>query len=893
MISKLARRSVMSLLLSLLAAACGTGTATTAGMTTAAPSGSGANGGTGGVCLRTGQACLGNAACCEPTATCAVDAQGTQLCCVPDGAAPGGSGGPADCCSQNGLDGSGNCAPGGSNSSASAGTRGTATTSGNAGNGSAGSGSTGSLSATIGTGSIAGNGSSTGANGSGPGGTGSLSAGSGSPSAGSSSTSAGNNSTTGSALAGNSSSGAHGSTTVGSGSASAGNTSGGTRSSTSGGNGSGPAGSNGSAGNGGSTGGSCVGQQTCVATQVSFCCNTFADCELNAQKQTMCCVPDSFPPDNADASACCSGNGLDGSGNCQPSASGSTGNTSGSGTGGGTGGVTGGSGSTGGGQCTGQPTCDPTNPNAGCCDPAAQCLTNSSGAAVCCVPDTVAPSNGDASKCCSSNGLDSSGACAAQACVSKNADCSGGATCCDNTLSCSIEPDGRRLCCVPDGTLTANANDCCSQGGLDQGDGGACAPNPDAGAGICVADQVPCFSSQTCCTPSETCQTIQARVICCVPYGGKSSSNGKDCCFSPSVNDGGLCEQTGPHVFPLYPNQGGVPVVTSPNLVTIEYPGFDAQFDVAAWGDWIVSSPWLTQVGADYKVGAGTHQNITLPGTPSSSVSDADIQNLINGMLGTTLPAWAANNLYMIFFPSSVTVTANGSSSCNDFYGYHYSFLSGNHLVLYAVVDACTAATNIKTEVQSAGSHELMEAVTDPNPTSATYANWQTGPTAWNMYNEIGDACNGYNDPYGSFYAQRIWSNSAAKTNDRSPCIPVPASESYFTAYANYGDGGPFAVVPASTSPQTITFSVTGWTTGTVADYRVISNTVNFTGSVSASLNPNLFNNGVQGTLQVNLPPSAGAGAPLTSGDIISIELDSVAPNGTNYNQWAVGVKIQ
>jgi hypothetical protein len=148
---------------------------------------------------------------------------------------------------------------------------------------------------------------------------------------------------------------------------------------------------------------------------------------------------------------------------------------------------------------------------------------------------------------------------------------------------------------------------------------------------------------------------------------------------------------------------------------------------------------------------AGTHQTIgrgTYKGqftiTPihtSTKVTDKAVQaELTSQIAAHHLPAADQNTLYMVYFPSYVTITAGSDMSCVSFSAYHSASpatVGGN--IFYGVMPDCSSGF---ASLTIASSHELAEALTDGIPTPGTHPAY---PQAWNTSNgfEIADLCEG------------------------------------------------------------------------------------------------------------------------------------------------------
>jgi hypothetical protein len=214
--------------------------------------------------------------------------------------------------------------------------------------------------------------------------------------------------------------------------------------------------------------------------------------------------------------------------------------------------------------------------------------------------------------------------------------------------------------------------------------------------------------------------------------------------------------------------------------------------------------------------------------------------------------------------------------------------------------------------VALAASHEFMEAATDPDPTSQNGSDRAWAFTDYSdpwpySFSETGDPCTGSNTTEttdaGSFLAQRIWSNTAAKNGFESPCIPIPSGEVYFTAYTNPAKA---QFIAASANDQTVTYTLIPWASGAVPGgwsiYAVstIFDSINgtFAGSVTLSqadggsaTGPAFLNGlyvGAPMTLAVDVPANT------SSQSLVQVQIYSFNdPTFTLYNIWPAAVIVQ
>ncbi|HWS44528.1 MAG TPA: hypothetical protein VN636_01585, partial [Acidimicrobiia bacterium] len=110
------------------------------------------------------------------------------------------------------------------------------------------------------------------------------------------------------------------------------------------------------------------------------------------------------------------------------------------------------------------------------------------------------------------------------------------------------------------------------------------------------------------------------------------------------------------------------------------------------------------------------------------------------------LPPPGADTLYVVFTRTGQVVTQGGADSVTGFCAYHSTFrLDRTTAVRYAVIPATAAGPHCGTapgfaNLTTAASHELVEAVTDPD---VGLAHRVGPPLAWYdpMHGEIGDIC--------------------------------------------------------------------------------------------------------------------------------------------------------
>jgi hypothetical protein len=206
-------------------------------------------------------------------------------------------------------------------------------------------------------------------------------------------------------------------------------------------------------------------------------------------------------------------------------------------------------------------------------------------------------------------------------------------------------------------------------------------------------------------------------------------------------------------------------------------PGFYTAVTDSAYLDWLSEYNTPTQsICRGWFAGAF----LITPSITRTDLFQSDIEtelaNQIDaGAVDSDGDPYNPNKLYMIHFPSNVTITdSNGNRSCDVFCAFHWSFEHNGKRIRYAVLpdlgsngcqNGCGGGSLLQNQ-ESAASHEMMEAITDPDP----FKGWTLSDGS-----EIGDACNQQEVtlPGTSYTVQKLWSAA------QQACVvtrPVPVS---------------------------------------------------------------------------------------------------------------------
>jgi hypothetical protein len=264
---------------------------------------------------------------------------------------------------------------------------------------------------------------------------------------------------------------------------------------------------------------------------------------------------------------------------------------------------------------------------------------------------------------------------------------------------------------------------------------------------------------------------------------------------------GGSGGGTYPAPHPSTPRvvSAGGPVIKSPKLVEITFQGDPLQADIDNFmSDLGNATVYWAGTTAEYGVGPlSAITGVTLSEAAPTTIADADLQLwLAREIAAKTVPAPDENTIYVIYYPQGTVVTmgsgADLGSLCTDFQGYHDNLAtSAGTLVAYGVVGRCpSAAPNVAEidQVTAEASHEIIEAATDPYPTSnPAFIELDMEDQGWELVAgpEIGDMCAANPDaffvpPGMTNLVQRVWSNVAAAAG-HDPCVPFGTSP-YFNS---------------------------------------------------------------------------------------------------------------
>lgn len=275
----------------------------------------------------------------------------------------------------------------------------------------------------------------------------------------------------------------------------------------------------------------------------------------------------------------------------------------------------------------------------------------------------------------------------------------------------------------------------------------------------------------------------------------------------PAAVDNGAPSTVYPAPHPPLPqlvNKAGGKVLATPKVMLIVYPGYEHTAGLQQFSQVLGGSNYWAATTKEYGVGPITYTGTKeLTGeTAPTTIADKDVETFIAGKLAAgELGPPDTSTVYTIVYPETTKITSSGAgigggSSCSSFGGYHSDTpvkvdgKTSNYA--FAVMPTCAsfgAMTGID-EVTGAMSHELIEAATDPFPSTrngadSAFATVDDDHFIWLLLGgtESSDLCVAETDafvkvPELGFTAQRSWSNAAAKQG-HEPCVPA-TKDPYF-----------------------------------------------------------------------------------------------------------------
>jgi len=220
-------------------------------------------------------------------------------------------------------------------------------------------------------------------------------------------------------------------------------------------------------------------------------------------------------------------------------------------------------------------------------------------------------------------------------------------------------------------------------------------------------------------------------------------------------------------------------VLWGPNVdsnISSQLPGYYTAVTNSAYFDWLSE---YNAGGATIGRGSFIGMTTITPSTSATSITDQTIASELDRQItGGHLPVNDANTIYMVYFPSNISISMQGSRSCVQFCAFHSTYQRSNGNLYFGVMPdlggACAGGCGAGSKFQSTtsvSSHELIETVTDP-AVGLNVLSWYD-----DAQGEIGDICNAQEGSVAGYTVQKEWSNRNGACIVTDPNVPPPPQD--------------------------------------------------------------------------------------------------------------------
>jgi hypothetical protein len=242
--------------------------------------------------------------------------------------------------------------------------------------------------------------------------------------------------------------------------------------------------------------------------------------------------------------------------------------------------------------------------------------------------------------------------------------------------------------------------------------------------------------------------------------------------------------------LPVVAHRGG-PVVTRPTVATLTFAGDDPArvSRLEAFGRWVGGSAWWRAVTAGYCVGpecirpARPGPTLRLDRRLNAVVRDVDVERLLEEEASRAPSRLGPDTVLLVYLPRGVRLhdAAHARYCGGGPRAFHRMLQAGGRSFPFAVVAAC----GDDDEATATASHELLEAVTNPDPGRPGFR-LPPGSHALAFAAsgaEPADPCallnlDRHRTREHGFLLQRAWSNAAA-ARGQDPCVPAVEERPY------------------------------------------------------------------------------------------------------------------
>lgn len=205
---------------------------------------------------------------------------------------------------------------------------------------------------------------------------------------------------------------------------------------------------------------------------------------------------------------------------------------------------------------------------------------------------------------------------------------------------------------------------------------------------------------------------------------------------------------------------------------------------------WLASSAWATQM-SQYGIGpASLLAPAMLTESAATTLTDTDIAMWLAGKLDGTHAEFGpvdattlANEIFVLFYPSTTVITAFGGTSCG-FGGYYSEVVVGLNTVSFIVAARCASGAD---EMTLTASDLITASSGNARPMSNPgYASFDRAHDTWRLRGGVDLAQPCAQTPLfmltdGGLPISRSWSNASIVAY-HDPCVPTPDATPYFVS---------------------------------------------------------------------------------------------------------------
>lgn len=228
----------------------------------------------------------------------------------------------------------------------------------------------------------------------------------------------------------------------------------------------------------------------------------------------------------------------------------------------------------------------------------------------------------------------------------------------------------------------------------------------------------------------------------------------------------------------------GTPSLTRPKISLVYWGSWSSRLYDSYWGA-LANTPAFFSRLREYMppgqtISGSWNSSYSYPTGATGSLTEATLEAGIKSALGTYAPT--SNDIIVVLLPSGTTSLEDTQAKAA---GHHSSYLASGVTIPWAVV--MYDSTTSKTEWRS--THEVMEAITDPDATSGCSGTTCVGSVGHGWHKEIADPCNYQTGNIAGLTVQLFWSQSACRCVLEEDLNNVDVAADGYFGYTVYESG--------------------------------------------------------------------------------------------------------